>query len=100
MRRTETVRIFRHSVGNHAAPYTVATGRQTEIGRIAQALATGQTAPPPLIRRLERFSRHLGVITMVLIAAIAIAQLLQGTPLVTVFLVAIVAGYTSNALLT
>ena len=44
------------------------TAELEQIGRIAQALATGQTSPPPLIRRLERFSRHLGVITMVLIA--------------------------------
>ncbi len=67
----------------------VATGRRTEIGRIAEALATGPASPPPLIRRLEHFSRRLGIVTMVLIAVIAVAQLLQGTPLITVFLIAV-----------
>ena len=66
-----------------------ATGGRTEIGRIAEALIGAEALPPPLVQRLERFSRNIGIATMVLIAVIGAAQLLQGVPLVTVFLVAV-----------
>ncbi len=65
------------------------TGSVTEIGRIAESLAVGAGEVLPLVRRLARFSRVIGIATMVLIAIIAVAQILQGTPLVTVFLVAV-----------
>jgi len=67
----------------------VATGGTTEIGRIAQALVAGELVPPPLVQRLARFSRVIGVATMVLIGVIAAAQAAQGVPLLTVFLVAV-----------
>jgi magnesium-transporting ATPase (P-type) len=66
-----------------------ATGRATEIGRIAEALARGDMAPPPLVIRLARFSRVIGVATLVLIGLIGAVQLAQGLPLATVFLVAV-----------
>ena len=66
-----------------------ATGRRTEIGLIAESLARGIGEAPPLVRRLERFSRVIGIVTAALIVVLALAQILQGTPLVTVFLVAV-----------
>ena len=66
-----------------------ATGRDTEIGRIAEVLARGDMAPPPLVVRLERFSRVVGVATLLLIALLGAVQLAQGLPLATVFLVAV-----------
>ena len=66
-----------------------ATGRLTEIGRIAEALARGEAAPPPLVTRLERFSRVIGIATVALIGVLGAIQLAQGLPLVTVFLVAV-----------
>ena len=72
-----------------AVGVVAATGALTEIGRIAEALIGAEALPPPLVQRLERFSRNVGIATMVLIAAIGAAQLLQGVPLVTVFLVAV-----------
>ncbi len=67
----------------------VATGRATEIGAIAGALAVAHPAPPPLIIRLKRLARQIGVLMTVAIALIAAAQLLQGVPLAQVFLVAV-----------
>lgn len=65
------------------------TGSYTQIGRIATALAAPDQAQPPLIGRLERFSRWIGIATLVAIAVLAAVQLAQGTPLLTVFLVAV-----------
>ncbi|MFT5181638.1 MAG: Ca2+-transporting ATPase, partial [Alphaproteobacteria bacterium] len=66
-----------------------ATGAMTEVGRIAAALALGRGAAPPLVARLARFSRIIGVITLLSIGLIGTVQLAQGVPLVTVFLVAV-----------
>ena len=66
-----------------------ATGAATEVGRIAAALTRGHAAPPPLVARLARFSRIIGVITLLCIGLIGAIQLAQGVPLVTVFLVAV-----------
>ncbi len=66
-----------------------ATGARTEIGRIAEVLARGEGAPPPLVVRLERFSRVVGFATLALIALLGAVQLAQGVPLATVFLVAV-----------
>ena len=76
-------------LAGRATGLVVATGGRTEIGQIAEALISGEAVPPPLVQRLERFSRNVGIATMVLIAAIGLAQLLNGVPLVTVFLVAV-----------
>ena len=67
----------------------VATGSATEIGAIADALAVAHPAPPPLIIRLKRLARQIGILMTGAIALIAAAQLLQGAPLAQVFLVAV-----------
>ena len=66
-----------------------ATGAATEVGRIAAALTRHGAVPPPLVTRLARFGRVIGVLTLVLIGLIGAVQLTQGVPLVTVFLVAV-----------
>ena len=76
-------------LAGRARAAVVATGRATEIGRIAEVLAEGGAPAPPLVGQLERFSRHIGIATVVLIALVAGAQALQGTPLATVFLIAV-----------
>ena len=65
----------------------VATGRATELGRIAQSLEAPPSAPP-LARRLDRFSRNLGVISLVCGAIVAL-RLIAGAPLRETFFVAI-----------
>jgi magnesium-transporting ATPase (P-type) len=76
-------------LSGRAVAVVVATSRETEIGKIAAALTEGEGQPPPLILQLERFSRLIGLATIILIGLIAVAQAAQGTPLVTVLLVAI-----------
>ncbi len=66
-----------------------ATGAHTQIGRIATALAAPDMAQPPLIARLEQFSRWIGIATLVAIGVLAAVQLAQGLSILTVFLVAV-----------
>ncbi len=66
----------------------VATGVDTEIGRIARELAKA-APPPPLTQRLERFSRNLGFIVIALMALLVAGQLLAGASLRQTFFVAV-----------
>jgi len=65
------------------------TGTQTSIGRIAQQLATRDAVPAPLVLRLERFTRMLGVVVVAAIALLATAMVMKGAPVVEIFLVAV-----------
>ena len=66
----------------------VATGVDTEIGRIARELAKA-APPPPLTQRLERFSRNLGFIVIALMALLVAGQLFAGASLRQTFFVAV-----------
>jgi magnesium-transporting ATPase (P-type) len=66
----------------------IATGVETEIGRIARELAKA-APPPPLTQRLERFSRKLGLIVIGMMAIIIVGQLLTGASLRQTFFVAV-----------
>jgi len=66
-----------------------ATGLKTEMGRIAKAVATTGASKPPLLIRMERFSRNIGLIIVgacVLMAAVALSR---GTPAAEVFFLAV-----------
>ena len=74
--------------GGRCEAIVVATGRATELGRIAQALEKPD-APPPLTRRLDRFTQVLGAAALLLVAIIIALQLLAGASLRSTFFVAI-----------
>ncbi len=76
-------------LAGRAQALVAATGADTQIGRIASALALPDEALPPLIGRLEQFSRWIGIATLVAIGGLAAVQLAQGLSLLTVFLVAV-----------
>ena len=64
----------------------VATGMQTQVGRVAAAMTSAAGGKPPLTERMERFSRVVAVV--VLGAALVIglvAVLVHGQPLLTMF---------------
>ena len=65
------------------------TGLHTEIGRIAQALATAEQPPPPLVARLDRFAKRVGYAMVGVILLLGAIQLMQGFDLVQVFFVAV-----------
>lgn len=62
----------------HARAVVVATGMNTELGRIATLVQLADQAVTPLERRLEQFSRKLIKLTAVLVVIIFLAGLLEG----------------------
>ena len=67
----------------------VATGMQTELGRIAHLLATAEETVTPLQRRLARVSQTLLYICGGIVAVVALAGLLRGWPVMQVFMAAV-----------
>ena len=67
----------------------VATGMQTELGRIAHLLATAEESVTPLQRRLASVSQTLMYICGGIVAVVALAGLLRGWPLMQVFMAAV-----------
>lgn len=67
----------------------VATGWNTEIGRIAQLLDNEIKVKTPLQQRLQTFGRYLAVAILLICAVIFMVGMLQGQPLVLMFLTTI-----------
>lgn len=63
------------------------TGKDTEVGRIAQALDRG--APPPLVIRLERFTHMVGTLVICAVVVLGVALYLHGMPPAEIFFLAI-----------
>jgi len=68
----------------------VATGDNTEIGRISGMLSTVQTLVTPLLRQMTTFAKRLtGAIAVIAVATFAYGLLLQGYPANDMFLAAV-----------
>jgi len=67
----------------------VATGPAREIGRIAGLLAAGEETATPLARRLARFGRLLGIVTLVICALTFLLGVARGLPAFDMFLAAV-----------
>ena len=67
----------------------VATGLDTEIGRIAQLLHAEAGVKTPLQERLARFGRYLALAVLAICAVVFTAGLLQGQPILLMFLTAV-----------
>ncbi len=67
----------------------VATGMQTEIGRIASLLQDETLGKTPLQQRLTRFGRYLALVVLIICAIIFFAGILQGQPMLLMLLTAI-----------
>jgi Ca2+-transporting ATPase len=67
----------------------VATGLDTEIGRIAELLRTETKVKTPLQKRLTRFGRYLALAVLVICSIVFAAGLLQGQPVLLMFLTAV-----------
>ena len=72
-----------------AAALVVATGMQTELGRIAGLLERETPEPTPLERRLEELGKVLMAACVLLVLVIFALHLWRGGPLVDVFLSAV-----------
>ena len=72
-----------------AGGVVVATGSDTELGRIAALLEERETARTPLQQRLARFGSRLALFVLAVCVLIFVAGVLRGEPLVLMFLTAV-----------
>lgn len=59
----------------------VATGALTEVGKIARSVAEGEGAKPPLVLRMEKFARDIGVVVLAASSALGAVTFFRGMPL-------------------
>ena len=69
-----------------AVGVVVATGRNTEFGRIAELTESIDSEPTPLQRKLSSLGRQLGVAAIVIAFMVAVAGSLMGKPVMEMFL--------------
>ena len=83
--------VFKSSLITHGQGQgvVVAIGLQTEIGRIAELLHGEAGVKTPLQVRLTRFSRYLALAVLGICAVVFTAGLLQGQPIMLMFLTAV-----------
>jgi len=67
----------------------VETGMRTEIGKIARMVQEAEVQETPLQKKLKEFGKFLGLITLGVCIIVFGVGLLQGNPLITMFLTAI-----------
>ncbi len=67
----------------------VATGTATELGHIAETAATSEMGKPPLVIRMEEFSRKISIAVLAAAGLLAAVVLAQGMPPVEVFFLAV-----------
>lgn len=58
----------------------VATGMDTEVGKIAENVTLSDSAKPPLVIRMERFTKQITYIVAAASAILSVILVLQGTP--------------------
>jgi Ca2+-transporting ATPase len=66
-----------------------ATGTNTEVGRIAEAVLSVEAAPSPLMMSLGRFSRHILLLAFFVPFAVVLIGIARGLPLEEVLLFAL-----------
>jgi len=75
--------------GGRGTGVVVATGMDTEIGRIATLLHKDSIPRTPLQRRLTRFGQRLALAVLLVCAIVFAAGLLRGEPVILMFLTAV-----------
>lgn len=63
----------------------VGTGLQTEVGRIAKNVNESESAKPPLVIRIEKFTKQIGILVVFISIGLAIILRLQGMDLAAIF---------------
>ena len=58
----------------------VATGKYTEVGKIARRVAEDEGSKPPLIQRMEKFSNQISLIVLAFAGLLGILAFIRGMP--------------------
>lgn len=67
----------------------VATGARTEIGRIATSLSTTESGKPPLLVRMDRFTRRVAIGVGVAVVLLGAVSVFRGSSVGDVFILAV-----------
>jgi len=67
----------------------VATGIHTEIGRIARETVAAESAEPPLVMRMQRFTLTIAVLIGIAVVIVAAVAFSRGEPMIEIFLLAV-----------
>lgn len=70
----------------------VATAKDTQIGLIADSLRTTESEKPPLVRRMERFSKRISIIVLAICIILGVVGYLEGRPAAEVFFLMVAIG--------
>lgn len=76
-------------IGGRATGIVVHSGTATEIGHIAESLTDATGGTPPLVLKLKRMTRWIGILTLGAITVLATIQLLQGVEPTQIFTLAV-----------
>lgn len=72
--------------------YAVATATNTEIGHIAGSLSEGKAEKPPLIQRMDLFSRKISIAVLVVCVLLGIIGWYRGMPIMEILFLMIAVG--------
>lgn len=64
-----------------------ATGARSEVGKIARSITETESAKPPLVVRMERFSRQVGLVVLAFAVVLGAISVGRGMPIMDVFFV-------------
>jgi len=76
-------------ITGRAKGVVVATGKDTEIGKIAEVVTGSESGKAPLVIRMEEFTRKITFIVLIAAAGFALIRLFQGYPISDVFFLAV-----------
>lgn len=76
-------------ISGNAEGIVTATGLVTEVGKIAQSVVSTEAAKPPLVIRMETFSRRIGILVIAACSVLAVIAIAKGMPSIEVFFIAV-----------
>ncbi len=76
-------------VSGKAEGVVTATGPLTEVGKIAKSVVATESVKPPLVIRMETFSKRIGFLVLAACGVLALVAISRGMPTIDVFFIAV-----------
>jgi magnesium-transporting ATPase (P-type) len=76
-------------ISGKAEGIVTTTGLLTEVGKIAQSVVFTESVKPPLVIRMETFSKKIGILVLAACSVLAVVAISRGMPPVEVFFIAV-----------